>query len=199
MCLYFTQNKLNWHIYRLLSGRTVSEELPKIPLFGPSLIHQLQLLGSQQHPQSRVLLTSFLTCETEKNSLTEINLDITGVIKGCNIFWGSKTGKQLQCYGRAHFRSTRNIWTTERRWTNPLNALHEAIHYSFIKFCIYYFSIWYEFFVHYALRAEKNYQHGLDAGPWNFSFFGRGDVSPTHSELCPLFLGLRQNNRSHLR
>ena len=44
---FFIQNKLNWPIYRLLSGCTVSEKLPKIPLFGPSLIHQLQLLGSQ--------------------------------------------------------------------------------------------------------------------------------------------------------
>jgi len=43
-------------IYRLLRGRTVSEKLPKIPLVGPSLIHQVQLLGSQQHPQSGVLL-----------------------------------------------------------------------------------------------------------------------------------------------
>ena len=34
-------------IYRLLRGRTVSEKLPEIPLFGPSLIHQLRLLGSQ--------------------------------------------------------------------------------------------------------------------------------------------------------
>jgi len=30
------------------------------------------------------------------------------------------------------------------------------------------FSLWYEFFVHYALRVEKNYQHGLDAGPFEF-------------------------------
>jgi len=53
---------------------------------------------------------------------------------------------------------------------NPLNALQEAIHYSFIKFCIYCFSLWYEFFVHYALRVEKHYQHGLDAGPLEFQF-----------------------------
>jgi hypothetical protein len=51
---FFIQNKLHWHIlvYRLLRGRTVSEKLPKVPLFGPSLIHQLRLLVSQQHPQS---------------------------------------------------------------------------------------------------------------------------------------------------
>ena len=66
----------------LLCGRTVSEKLPKIPLFGPSLIHQLRLLVSQQHPQSWVTLTSFSTWGTE-NSLANINLESTGLIKGC--------------------------------------------------------------------------------------------------------------------
>jgi hypothetical protein len=64
-----------------LRSRTVSEKLPKIPLFGPSLINQLRLLGCQQHPQSEVLLTSFSTWGTE-NSLAEINLENTGGDKG---------------------------------------------------------------------------------------------------------------------
>ena len=42
---------MNNPVYRLLLGRKISENLSKIPLFGPSLIHQLRLLGSQQHPQ----------------------------------------------------------------------------------------------------------------------------------------------------
>ena len=62
------------------------------------------------------------------------------------------------------------ISTAQRSWTNPVNALQEAIHYSFIKFCIYRFPLCYEFFVHYALGVEKNYQHGLDAGPFEFQF-----------------------------
>jgi hypothetical protein len=74
---FYIQNKLQWHIYRLLHGHTVSEKVPKIPLFGPSVIHQLWLLGSQQHLQSGVLLTSFSTWGTE-NSLVEINLESTG-------------------------------------------------------------------------------------------------------------------------
>ena len=37
------------HNFFFLRDRTFSEKLPKILLFGPSLIHQLQLLGSQQH------------------------------------------------------------------------------------------------------------------------------------------------------
>jgi hypothetical protein len=57
------QNKLHWHIYRLLRCRTFFEKLPKIPLFGPSLINQLRLLGCQQRPQSGVFLTSFSTRE----------------------------------------------------------------------------------------------------------------------------------------
>jgi len=68
-------------MYRLLRGHTVFEKLPKIPLFGPSLIHQLWLLGCQQHPQSGILLTSFSTWGTE-NSLMEINLERTGGDKG---------------------------------------------------------------------------------------------------------------------
>jgi len=39
-----------------------------------------------------------------------------------------------------------------------------------LKFCIYSFSLWCEFFVHYALRVEKNCQHGLDAGRLEFQF-----------------------------
>ena len=65
----------------------------KIPLFGPSLIHQLRLLGSQQHPKIGVLLTSFSTWGTE-NGLAEINLESTGVIKGCN-FFGVKNWQTL--------------------------------------------------------------------------------------------------------
>jgi len=48
------------------------------------------------------------------------------------------------------------ISRAECSWTDPLKALQEAIHYSFIRFCIIYcFSLRYELFVHYALRVEK--------------------------------------------
>ena len=63
-----------------------------------------------------------------------------------------------------------NISRIECSWTNPLNALQEEIHYSFIKFCVYCFFLWYEYFVHYSLRVEENYHHGLDAGPLEFQF-----------------------------
>ena len=81
------------------------------------------------------------------------------------------------------------ISTAERSWTNPLNALQQAIRYYFIKFCIYCFSLRYEFFVHCALRVEKNINMVLMRDLWNVSFLGRGDVSPTHSELCRFVSG----------
>ena len=115
--------------------------------------------------------------------------DYGGVIKGCNFFWGQKLANTCSFVSGRIIGQQEKISRTERFWTHPLNALQEAIHYAFINFCIYYFSLWYEFFVHYTMRVENNYQHFLDAGPWNFSFFGRGDVSPTHSELCRFFSG----------
>ena len=77
-----------------------------------------------------------------------------------------------------------SISKAERSWTNPLNALQEAIRYSFIKFCICCFSFWYEFFVDYGLRVEKIINMTLMRDLWNVSFVGRGDVSLAHSELC---------------
>ena len=92
-----------------------------------------------------------------------------GVIKGCNFFFGSKIGKCSMWVGALPCNK-KKISRAERSWTNPLNALQEAIHYSFIKYCILCFSLWYEFFEHYALRVRKNYQHGLDTGPSKFQF-----------------------------
>jgi len=91
------------------------------------------------------------------------------------------------------------ILRAECSWTNLVNALQEAIHSSFIKSCIYCFSLWYEFFVLYALRAEKIYQHSLNAGPLEFQFLwprGKSD-QPIHNSVA-FFQGHRQNNRSHL-
>ena len=56
---------------------------------------------------------------------------------------------------------------------NPLNVLQEVTHYTIVKFCVYCFSPWYEFFVHCTFRVKKNYKHGLDAGPLEFRFLWR--------------------------
>jgi hypothetical protein len=46
------------------------------------------------------------------------------------------------------------------------------------------FSLWCEFFVHYVWESKKIINIVLMRDLWNFSFFGRGNVSPTHSEFC---------------
>jgi hypothetical protein len=92
------------------------------------------------------------------------------VIKGCNLFWGQKLAKACSFLGGRIIVQQEKIWRAERRWTNPLNVLQEAIRYSFVKFCIYCFSLRYEFFVQYALKVENNYQNGLDAGILEFKF-----------------------------
>ena len=96
------------------------------------------------------------------------------MIKGCNFFWegGQKLANTCIFVGRCIILQQEQISRAEHSWTNPLNALQEVIHYCFIKFCIYCFSLWYEFFVHCALRVEKNCQHGLDAGSLDFQFLG---------------------------
>jgi hypothetical protein len=87
----------------------------------------------------------------------------------------------------------------ERSWTYPLNALQEVIHYSYVKLSISCFSLWYEFFVHYALRVEKDYQHGHDAGLFGISVSSAEGMSlqPIQNSVA-LFRGHRQNTRSHL-
>jgi hypothetical protein len=90
---FFFFYKLHWHIYRLVRSHTLCEKLPKIPLIGPS-VHQLRLLGSQQHPQSGVPLTSFSTWRTE-NSPTEINLESMGGDKRVVTFFWVKNWQTL--------------------------------------------------------------------------------------------------------
>jgi len=90
------------------------------------------------------------------------------MIKGCNISGGQKLANTCSSVGGRIIMQQEKISAAERSSTNALNALQEPIHYSFIKLCIYCFSFRYEFLVHYALRVEKNYQHGFDAGPLEF-------------------------------
>ena len=106
------------------------------------------------------------------------------MIKDCNIFWGQNLANTCSFVGRHIILQQEKISRVECSFMKSMNALQEAIHYSYIKFCIYCFSIWYKFFVHYALRDEKIINMVLMQDLWNYSFFSQGDVSPTHSELC---------------
>jgi hypothetical protein len=98
-----------------LRGRTISEKIPKIPLFEPSLIHHLQLLGSQQHLQSGVLVTTFSTWGTE-NSLAETNLESKGVSV---TFFGVKNWQTLAALW-AHYRATRKTLESRTQLDKPV-------------------------------------------------------------------------------
>ena len=112
----------------LLRGRTVLKSCQEF-LFWTFLIHQLRLLGSQQHPQSGVLLTAFSTWGTEN---TEINMESTGSDKSFNIFRGQKLASTCRFVGGRIIMQQQKISRAECSWMSPLNVLQGAIHYSFI-------------------------------------------------------------------
>jgi hypothetical protein len=135
-----------------LRGCTVSEKLPKIPLFEPTLIHQLQLLGSQQHPQSGLPLTSFPTWGIEKKSGGDKSGKYRGD-KGFQHFLDQKLANTCSFVGgRIVVQQKKNL-ESRTQLDEPFECasggdpllLHTILHLLF--------SLWYEFFVHYALRV----------------------------------------------
>ena len=112
------------------------------------------------------------------------------MINSCNILLGQKLANTCRFVGGRIIVQQVRISRAERSWTTPMNALQEAIHDSFRKFCIYSFSLRYEFFVHYALKVEKNYQHGLDAGPVEFQFLRPSGYLTNPLKTPSLFLGV---------
>jgi hypothetical protein len=196
--LFFTQNKLHWHIYKLLHCFTVSAKTAENSSFWTFFNYKLWLLGSQQHPQSGVLLTSFSTWGTE-NSLLEINLKSKGVIKGCNIFCVQKLANTCSFVGGHIIVQQEKISRAECCWTNLMNALQEVIDYSFTKFSIYCFSLWYEFFVHYALGVKEKLSTWSSCRTYGISVSSAEGMShhPVQNSVA-LFRGHRQNTRLHL-
>ena len=87
------------------------------------------------------------------------------MIKGCNIFLGQKLANNCSFVSGRIIVQQEKLLRAERSWMNPLNALQEVIHYSFIKFCIYCFSRLVQILCALHLESRKNYQHDLDAGP----------------------------------
>ena len=135
--LFFIQNKLKWHIYGLLRSHTVSEKLLKIPLFGPSLILSYGFLDlSDIHKVE----SFYLHFQLGEQRLMKINLESTRGDKGLKHFFGSKIGKRSFVGWRIIVQQEK-ISRAESSWMTLLNALQQAIHYSFIKFCIYCFSL----------------------------------------------------------
>jgi len=96
----------------------------------------------------------------------------------------------LQLCERVHYRATKKNSWAKRSWTNPLNALQEAIHYSFIKFYIYCFSVGTNSLCTRPWESKKNYQHGLHAGPLEFQFLRPRECLTNPSRNLSLFFGV---------
>jgi hypothetical protein len=71
---------------------------------------------------------------------------------------------------RAHYRVTRKNLESRMQLDEPVECASGGDPFLLYKILHLLFSRWYELFVHYALRVEKNDQHGLDAGPLEFQF-----------------------------
>jgi hypothetical protein len=136
-----------------------------------------------------VLLASFSIWGTE-NSLAETNLESTGGHIVLKHFLGPKIGKYLQRCGRAYYRATRKNIDSRTQLDEPVECvsggdplfLYKILHLLFFPpvriLC--------------ALLLEsrkKIINMVLMRHLWNFSFFGRGDVSPTYSEICRFVSG----------
>jgi len=115
-----------------------------------------------------------------------------GVIKGFNIFGGSKVGKHLQLCGRVHYRATRKNLESRTQLDEPVECasgsdpllLYIILHLLFFPLVRIIYALFLESrkklstwsccgtigISDYSLRVEKNYQHGLVAGPLEFQF-----------------------------
>ena len=106
------------------------------------------------------------------------------MIKGCNILFGSKVGKHLQLRGRAHYRATRRNIDSRTQLDEPAKCASEGdplLLYKILHLLLFPLAR-----ILCALRLESRKKIiNMVSMPdlWNFSFFARGDVSPTHSEL----------------
>jgi hypothetical protein len=95
--------------------------------------------------------------------MTEINLDSTGVIKGCD-FFGVKNW-QTQLCGRAHYSATRKILDSRTRLDEPAEGAsgsHPLLNYKILHLLFFRLV---RILCAIRLRVEKNYRHGLDVGP----------------------------------
>jgi len=83
----------------------------------------------------------------------------------------------------------------EHSWRNPINALQEAIHYSFKNFAFTIFPSGKNSLCTTPQESKKLSTWSWD-GTFGFSiFFGWGDVSPTQSELYHFVLGSRAKHQ----
>jgi hypothetical protein len=83
---------------------------------------------------------------------------------------GQKFGKHLQLCDRVHYRATRKNLESRKQLDESVECASGGDPLFLYKILHLLFSFWYEFFVQYALRVEKNYQQAVDAGPLEFQF-----------------------------
>jgi hypothetical protein len=96
----------------------------------------------------------------------------------------------LQLYGRAHYRAAIKNLESRTQLDEPVECASGGYPLLFYKILhLLFFSL---VRILCALRLEsrkKVINTVLMRDFWNFSFFGRGDVSPAHSELCRFVSG----------
>ena len=117
-------------------------------------------------------------------------------ISDCNLFLGQKLANTCSFVGGHIIVQQEKISRAERSWTDPVNALQEAIHYSFIIFCTYCLSSSTNVFA-ICLESQEIYQHDLNAIHLKFQFLRQtGYLSNTFRTLS-LFIGFLENTPSH--
>jgi hypothetical protein len=114
----------------------------------------------------------------------EINLESTGVEKSCNIFWSQKlTNARSFVGGRIIVQQKKNLDSRMQldehaecaSGGDPL-LLCKILHLLFFPLV--------QILCALLLESKKVINMALMQDLQNFSFSGRGNVSPTHSELC---------------
>jgi len=124
------------------------------------------------------------------------------VIKGCNFFLGgegSKIGKHLQLCGRANYRATRKNLESRTQLDEPAECasggdpllLYKTLHLPFFLLVRILCAL-----CHGSRKKIINMVLMWDL--CNVSFFGRGDVSPTYSELCLSVSGSQAKHHVYL-
>jgi hypothetical protein len=108
------------------------------------------------------------------------------VIRGCNIFWGQKLANTCSFVGGRIIVQQKKNLESRTQLEEPTECasggdpirLYKTLHLLFFPLVR----------ILCALRLESpiNWMF-LIRDLWNFSFFGRGNVLPTHSELCRFF------------
>jgi len=91
-------------------------------------------------------------------------------MKGCNIFFGSKSGKHSELCGRPHYHATRKNLKSRTLLDQPDECpsggnpllIHKILHLQFSLL------VWIVCVL--CFTSKKNYQHGLDVGPFEFQF-----------------------------